>query len=85
MDKPGDILHALKLIRSQLPATPIFVRAHDRTHAKELHAAGATGIVPEALEAGLQLTGLVLSEFGITEESRVRVLDQQRNLRSHRN
>ena len=85
MDQPQDILRALKLIRSQLPETPIFVRAHDRNHAAELHAAGATGIVPEALEAGLQLTGLVLSEFGITEESRARVLDQQRSLRSHRN
>lgn len=85
MDKPEDILHSLKLIRSQLPTTPIFVRAHDRAHAKELHLAGATGIVPEALEAGLQLTGLVLGEFGITEESCIKVLDQQRNLRSHRN
>ena len=85
MDQPQDILRTLKLVRSQLPDTPIFARAHDRNHAAELHAAGATGTVPEALEAGLQLTGLVLSEFGITEESRARVLDQQRSLRSHRN
>ena len=85
MDHPQDILRALKLIRSQLPDTPIFARAHDRNHAAELHAAGATDIVPEALEAGLQLTGLVLSEYGITEESRARVLDQQRSLCSHRN
>ncbi len=84
MDKPDDTLHTLQVLRSQLPQTPIFARARDRKHARELQQAGATAAIPEALEAGLQLTGMVLSEIGVTDESCVKLLDQQRHARSHR-
>lgn len=84
MDNPHDTLHTLRILRNQLPHTPIFARARDRQHAKELQQAGATAAIPEALEAGLQLTGLVLNELGVTEESCTKLLDQQRHAKSQR-
>ena len=42
-------------VRSKWPKLPVFVRAHDLTHSQELMELGATGIVPETLEASLQL------------------------------
>ncbi len=84
MDNPHDTLQTLRTLRNQLPKTPIFARARDRQHARELKQAGATAVIPEALEAALQLTGLVLSQLGVTDETCAKLLDQQRHAKSQR-
>ena len=55
--------------RKLTPGTPIFARARDRAHAQELMQAGADFVIPEAVEAGLQLAGRALEEFGYDGDS----------------
>ncbi|WP_425418332.1 cation:proton antiporter [Oricola indica] len=55
--------------RKLTPGTPIFARARDRVHAQELMQAGADFVIPEAVEAGLQLAGRALEEFGYDGDS----------------
>ena len=43
------------------------MRAEDLTNSKALYEAGATTIVPETYETGLQLGGAVLNAIGISE------------------
>ena len=38
-------------------------------HGKTLRKAGATFVIPDAIEAGLQLAGRVLQEFGYAKET----------------
>ena len=59
---PGRVLSAC---RKLAPSVPVIVRAHDDAHSGELLAAGATRVVPEVLEAGLELTQITLEMAGI--------------------
>src|SRR5690606_23891021 len=60
MDQPAAALGALKALRRQWPSVPVLARARDEAHASELHRAGASHVVPEALESALQLGGRLL-------------------------
>ncbi|WP_017931161.1 cation:proton antiporter domain-containing protein [Robiginitomaculum antarcticum] len=46
------------------PEIPIFSRAQDVDHAKRLYKAGAKFVVPDAIEAGLQMSSRALEEIG---------------------
>ena len=61
-DVPGRVLAAC---RKLAPSVPVIVRAHDDAHSHELLAAGATRVVPEVLEAGLEMTQITLEIAGI--------------------
>ena len=52
-------------IRAHWKTLPVFARARDTNHARELEALGATMIVPEALEASLQLSAHALAVIGV--------------------
>jgi CPA2 family monovalent cation:H+ antiporter-2 len=65
MDHPEAALHAASTIRREFSEVPLLARAHDEYHARALSEAGATMVMPEALEAGLQLTFFVLQAIGI--------------------
>jgi len=65
-------------VRAKWPKLPVFVRAHDLTHSQELIKLGATGIVPETLEASLQLASDVLHSLGTPHEAIVPHLDRIR-------
>ena len=52
-------IHALN------PAVPVIVRARDEAEIERLHAAGASEVVPEALESGLMLASHTLVWIGI--------------------
>jgi CPA2 family monovalent cation:H+ antiporter-2 len=65
-------------LRQHFPHTPVFARARDTTHARKLQALGATQVIPEAFEAGLQLAGCTLHSMGIPEESTRHILQQYR-------
>ncbi len=58
----------VKRVHAQWPALSILVRARDASHSHDLIAAGATSVVPEALEASLQLSGHVLCALGLPRE-----------------
>ncbi|TFH41162.1 MAG: potassium transporter [Lysobacterales bacterium] len=57
---------------------PILVRAHDSTHAARLIAQGATQVVPEVLEAGLQLGQLLLQHIGLPADAAREVVEIER-------
>jgi K+:H+ antiporter len=60
---------------------PILARVRDERHALELLQAGVRGVIPETLEAGLQLAGLALESLGEGEESIHELLHAERERR----
>jgi CPA2 family monovalent cation:H+ antiporter-2 len=81
MDDAPAALRAVRAIRAEAPDLPILARARDEAHAGALLDAGATMVVPETLEAGLQLAGAVTEHCGIPREAVQVLLEQQRALR----
>lgn len=65
MDHADAALHAASSIRREFSSVPLLARAHDEHHARALSQAGASLVMPEALEAGLQLSAFVLQAIGI--------------------
>ena len=59
-----DAVRAVRAIRLANPYLPVYARAHDRAEMDRLIAAGASIVVPETLEASLQLGGQVLAGAG---------------------
>ena len=59
----------VRAIRALRPNVAILARARDVEHGKSLRQAGATFVIPDAIEAGLQLAGRVLQEFGYANET----------------
>ncbi len=68
----------LSEIRRNWPDVPVFVRARDGAHREELQLLGATHIVPETLEASLQLSGRVLEAMGTPSEAVNVIIEQFR-------
>jgi CPA2 family monovalent cation:H+ antiporter-2 len=66
------------IIHRHYPHLPIVVRAKDLSRTEELKNAGATIIVPETYETGLQLGGAVLKSVGISEFEVSRIKNQFR-------
>jgi CPA2 family monovalent cation:H+ antiporter-2 len=59
---------------------PLFARARDPKHALMLKNAGASQVIPETLETGLQLTAFVLEASGIAESAAQDLIEEQRDL-----
>ncbi|WP_028310637.1 cation:proton antiporter [Derxia gummosa] len=78
MDQPAAALHAVRAMRAACPHVPIYARSHDAAHAVELRRAGATAVVPEALEAGLQIAARVLDTLGVGEVETARLVEVER-------
>ncbi|TQK04921.1 cation:proton antiporter [Herbaspirillum sp. SJZ107] len=55
----------LHLVHELAPALPVIVRAHDDTELEVLKKAGATEVVPEALESSLMLASHALVVMGV--------------------
>jgi CPA2 family monovalent cation:H+ antiporter-2 len=66
------------LLRERLPNVALFVRGRDEAHCRELSRLGATAVVPEILEASLQLGARALKSAGIGDEDIVDVLAEMR-------
>jgi monovalent cation:H+ antiporter-2, CPA2 family len=81
MDHPASALHAVKAIRRAYPDIPLYARSRDEKHAVALRHAGATHVIPETLEAGLQLSALVLQAVGLPEGSAAHVVQLERERR----
>ncbi|MCP4330658.1 MAG: portal protein [Alphaproteobacteria bacterium] len=68
LDNPIAAMSAVRALHQLCPHGDIIVRAHDRSNSDELKAAGATMVVPEILEASLQLAGQTLRAAGVPAE-----------------
>ena len=62
------------------PDARIFARARDQEHAIRLRKLGAVDVVPEAVEASLQLGGRLLLSIGISDDAVLRRLEDMREL-----
>jgi CPA2 family monovalent cation:H+ antiporter-2 len=80
MDHPASALHAVRGIRQEFPDVPLFARARDEKQARLLKMAGATVVVPETLEASLQLSAFVLESMGLEELEVDGIVDEERAL-----
>jgi CPA2 family monovalent cation:H+ antiporter-2 len=67
-------------VRREWPGLLVFARARDALHAGRLLRIGATDVVPEAVEASLQLAGRVLSGLGVSQDAIARRLDLEREV-----
>ncbi len=68
-DDPDAAHRVLDAAHKLAPELPILVRAHDSDHAIGLIRDGATTVIPEVLEAGLQLGQSLLEKVGLPPEA----------------
>jgi CPA2 family monovalent cation:H+ antiporter-2 len=80
MDHPASALQAVRGIRREFPQARLFARSRDEKHARALKLAGASVVVPETLEASLQLSAFVLESMGLDERVVDSIVDQEREL-----
>jgi len=77
-DNPVSAQHTVQAVRRQWPHLLVVARARDSTHARRLIDSGASEVVPETVEASLQLAGRVLESAGEPAEAVLQALAQQR-------
>lgn len=80
MDHAASALHAVRGIRREFPHVALYARSRDEKHARALKLAGATIVVPETLEASLQLSASVLEAMGMDAAHVDRIVDAERDL-----
>ncbi len=78
MDDPVLSVRVTKRVRGWVPDLPIIVRARDTGHAAELYRAGASDVVPEALESSLQLAETALVDLGVAMGPVIASIHQRR-------
>lgn len=79
-----DTASALKVlanIRTHAPTIPVIVRTVDDRDLEKLQAAGATEVVPEAIEGSLMLASHALALVGVPMRRVIRVVQDQRDAR----
>ena len=81
MDQPAAAMHTVKAARDAFPKLPIYARSRDEHHAYDLLAVGATAVVPETLEAGLQLSSFALHALGVSDGDIAAALEEERESR----
>lgn len=64
VDDPKSAEIIVKACHKIRPDLPVFARAQDVDHAQSLYQAGAKFVVPDAIEAGLQMSAKALEEIG---------------------
>lgn len=79
MDHPSSALQAVRGIRREFPHARLFARSRDERHARALKLAGASVVVPETLEASLQLSAFVLEAMGLDERVVDAIVDRERD------
>ncbi|MEY3252203.1 MAG: hypothetical protein RL227_1176, partial [Pseudomonadota bacterium] len=71
----------LALVHSHAPKVPVVVRTVDDTDIDKLKAAGATEVVPEAIEGSLMLAGHALALVGVPMARVIRITRDARDAR----
>ena len=80
LDVPGG-LKVLASIRAHAPDVPVIVRTQDDQDLEKLQAAGATEVVPEAIEGSLMLASHALALVGVPMRRVIRIVQDQRDAR----
>ena len=80
MNDPDATERSVGEIHRSWPFVEIYARARDGDQAARLLGAGASVVVPETIEASLQLAGRVLEGFGLSDEVVNRRLQHQRTV-----
>lgn len=78
IDQPEVVDRVVSALREVAPSLPIFVRARDLRHVRQLELAGATQAVPEALEASLQLAAITMTSLGVQSDEVADLLEEFR-------
>ncbi|WP_213957305.1 MULTISPECIES: monovalent cation:proton antiporter family protein [unclassified Variovorax] len=79
-----DVAGAIKVlanIRAHAPQVPVIVRTQDDHDLERLRSAGATEVVPEAIEGSLMLASHALALVGVPMRRVIRVVQEQRDAR----
>ncbi len=74
-------LKILHLVQTHAPSVPVVVRTLDDSDIERLQAAGATEVVPEAIEGSLMLASHALALVGVPMRRVIRVAQEQRDAR----
>ena len=74
-------LKILHLVQAHAPKVPVIVRTIDDSDIERLQAAGATEVVPEAIEGSLMLASHALALVGVPMRRVLRVVQDQRDAR----
>jgi CPA2 family monovalent cation:H+ antiporter-2 len=74
-------LKILHLVREHAPRVPVIVRTIDDTDLEKLRAAGATEVVPEAIEGSLMLAAQALALVGVPMRRVIRLTQDARDAR----
>jgi CPA2 family monovalent cation:H+ antiporter-2 len=74
-------LKILRLVQEHAPHVPVVVRTVDDSDIDKLRAAGATEVVPEAIEGSLMLAGHALALVGVPMQRVVRITRDARDAR----
>ncbi len=74
-------LKILRLVQAHAPKVPVIVRTIDDADIERLQAAGATEVVPEAIEGSLMLASHALALVGVPMRRVIRVVQDQRDAR----
>jgi CPA2 family monovalent cation:H+ antiporter-2 len=74
-------LKILHLVKAHAPRVPVIVRTLDDSDIERLQAAGATEVVPEAIEGSLMLASHALALVGVPMRRVIRVVQDQRDAR----
>ncbi len=75
------VLKALAAIRDLAPEVPVLVRTYGDRDLEKLRAAGATEVVPEAVEGSLMLASHALALVGVPMRRVIRIVRDQRDAR----
>ncbi len=74
-------LKILRLVQEHAPKVPVIVRTLDDSDMERLRQAGATEVVPEAIEGSLMLASHALALVGVPMRRVIRVVQDQRDAR----
>ena len=75
-------LRTAAVVRKHYPKVPIYARARDGRHARRLLDHGASEVVPETVEAGLQLAARVLEGTGLPLDAVELRVQAERDIRA---
>lgn len=79
-----DVASAMKVlsnVRAHAPQVPVIVRTQDDHDLEKLQQAGATEVVPEAIEGSLMLASHALALVGVPMRRVIRIVQDQRDAR----
>jgi CPA2 family monovalent cation:H+ antiporter-2 len=80
LDTPG-VMKVLAHVRAHAPQVPVIVRTQDDRDIERLQQAGATEVVPEAIEGSLMLASHALALVGVPMRRVLRLVQDQRDAR----